>query len=207
RFRISFTDARPPVKVGVVPAAIRAILAVANEKRSIEQARDLALHVWREETAAALAALPPPQLVYAASPNFIPDNSHKPSPMPRPVHLLKRGDIRKPAELAEPGSVSCLPGLPEKFALGAKHSEGDRRAALAKWITHKNNPLTWRVIVNRVWQMHFGQGLVGTPSDFGKMGQTPSHPELLDWLAVEFRDGGGSLKQLHKRIVMSAAYK
>ncbi|HEY2911529.1 MAG TPA: DUF1549 and DUF1553 domain-containing protein, partial [Gemmataceae bacterium] len=207
RFRISLTDARPPVKVGVVPAAIRAILAVPIAKRTPEQARDLAMHVWREQTAAALAALPPPQLVYAASANFLPDNSHKPSPMPRPVHLLKRGDIRKPGELVEPGPVSCLPSLPDTFTLGASHTEGDRRAALAKWITDKNNPLTWRVIVNRVWQMHFGQGLVGTPSDFGKMGQAPSHPELLDWLAAEFRDGGGSLKQLHKRIVMSAAYK
>ena len=70
-----------------------------------------------------------------------------------------------------------------------------------------DNPLTWRSIVNRVWQYHFGRGLVDTPNDFGRMGQLPTHPELLDWLAAEFRDGGQSLKQLHRLIVTSATYR
>ncbi|HEY3789225.1 MAG TPA: DUF1549 and DUF1553 domain-containing protein, partial [Urbifossiella sp.] len=213
RFRLSWTDAAIPVKVGAVSPAIRAILATPSEKRTPQQSRELALHVFREQTEAALAALPPAQIVYAASSNFKADGSHRPSAMPRPVHMLKRGDIRKPGELVEPGSVSCVPGLPEKFELPANHAEGARRAALAKWITDPKNPLTWRVIVNRIWQMHFGQGLVGTPSDFGKMGQAPTHPELLDWLAAEFlasrdrKGGGGSLKQLHKLIVMSSTYR
>ena len=69
------------------------------------------------------------------------------------------------------------------------------------------NPLTWRSIVNRVWQYHFGRGIVATPNDFGRMGQLPTHPELLDWLAVEFRDGGQSLKALHRLIVTSATYR
>jgi hypothetical protein len=86
--------------------------------------------------------------------------------------------------------------------------ESDRRAALAKWITDKNNALTWRSIVNRVWQHHFGKGLVDTANDFGRMGGQPSHPELLDWLAATFRDDfGGSLKKLHKLIVMSETYR
>ena len=207
RFRLSITNMPPPVKVGLVPSAIRAILAVPAEKRTPEQTRELAVHVFREQTTAAIAALPTPQMVYAAASNFTPDGTHKPSAMPRPVHLLKRGDIRKPGDLVEPGSVSCIAELPEKFDLPAKHLEGARRAALAKWITDAKNPLTWRVIVNRVWQVHLGQGLARTASDFGKMGQAPSHPELLDWLATDFRDSGGSLKRLHKLIVMSSTYR
>ena len=86
--------------------------------------------------------------------------------------------------------------LPGTFELSAGHTEGDRRAALARWLTDSRNALTWRSIVNRVWHYHFGRGIVATPNDFGRMGQLPTHPELLDWLAVEFRDGGQSLKAL-----------
>src|SRR5262249_53660593 len=82
--------------------------------------------------------------------------------------------------------------------------ESARRAALARWITDPQNPLTWRSVVNRVWQYHFGVGLVATPNDFGLNGAAPSHPEMLDFLASEFRDGGGSLKGLHKLIGRSA---
>ena len=84
--------------------------------------------------------------------------------------------------------------------------EGDC-AALAEWIADDRNPLTWRSIVNRVWHYHFGRGIVDTPSDFGRNGSRPTHPELLDWLAVEFRDSGGSFKKLHRLIVLSAAYR
>jgi hypothetical protein len=94
-----------------------------------------------------------------------------------------------------------------EFDLPTNHPEAARRAALAKWITRKDNPLTWRSIVNRVWLWHFGRGLVTTPNDFGRMGQLPSHPALLDWLAVEFRDSGGSFKHLHRLIVSSATYR
>src|SRR6185503_2252737 len=87
-------------------------------------------------------------------------------------------------------------------------SEGERRAALAKWISNTNNILTRRSIVNRVWHYHFGRGLVETPNDFGKMGGVPSHPELLDWLAIWFRDDAkSSLKALHQLIVTSATYR
>jgi hypothetical protein len=207
RFRLSITEAAPPVKVSVLPASIRAVLAVPIEKRTAEQSRELAAHVLRERTQAALDALPATAIVYAAGSNFTADGSHRPSPMPRPVHMLKRGDIRKPGDLVEPGPLSLLPEMPDHFDLPAKHEEGARRAALAKWIADPKNPLTWRVMANRVWQMHFGRGLVGTPSDFGRMGQAPSHSELLDWLAAEFRDNGQSLKRLHRLIVTSATYK
>mgnify|MGYP001983237808 CR=1 FL=1 len=82
-----------------------------------------------------------------------------------------------------------------------------RRVALARWLTKTDNPLTWRSIVNRVWQYHFGNGIVATPNDFGEMGARPTHPQLLDWLAAEFRDKGQSLKQLHRLILTSATYR
>src|SRR5690606_16910957 len=85
--------------------------------------------------------------------------------------------------------------------------DGERRAALARWLSDERNPLVWRAIVNRVWQHHFGNGIVATPGDFGRMGEPPSHPELLDWLALEFRDGGQSIKDLHRLIVLSATYR
>ncbi len=110
---------------------------------------------------------------------------------PRPIHLLQRGDVDQPVgpELG-PGGLSLVQALPATFDLPSNHAEQDRRAALARWLSSRENPLTWRSIVNRVWLYHFGRGLVDTPNDFGRMGQAPSHPELLDWLAVDFRDGG-----------------
>ncbi len=126
---------------------------------------------------------------------------------PRTIHLLNRGDVQKPGKEVAPGPLRCLTDLPARFELAAGHAEGDRRAALARWLTDTNNPLTWRSIVNRVWQYHFGRGLVDTPNDFGRMGSLPTHPELLDWLAAEFRDSGQSLKKLHRLVVTSATYR
>ncbi len=126
---------------------------------------------------------------------------------PRPVYVLSRGNVQKPGREAGPGALSCVEGLPARFEFPAGHNEGERRAALARWLASTHNPLTWRSIVNRVWQEHFGRGLVETPNDFGRMGALPTHPELLDWLACEFRDGGGSLKGLHRLIVTSATYR
>lgn len=127
---------------------------------------------------------------------------------PRVIQVLKRGDIKQAAKEVGPGSITALN---EQFQVSfqvAGGQESARRAALAKWITDKNNVLTWRSIVNRVWQHHFGRGLVDTANDFGRMGGRPSHPELLDWLARTFRDDfGGSLKRLHKLIVMSETYR
>jgi mono/diheme cytochrome c family protein len=126
---------------------------------------------------------------------------------PRTIRVLNRGSIQKPGKEVGPGTLHCLPGLPSRFELPPNHVEGERRAALAQWLTRTDNPLTWRSIVNRVWQYHFGRGLVDTPNDFGRMGGLPTHPELLDWLAMEFRDGGQSFKALHKLIVTSATYR
>jgi hypothetical protein len=127
--------------------------------------------------------------------------------VPRPVRVLNRGDVRDPRQVVGPGTVPILEGVPARFNLPPDAPEGDRRAALARWIIDPGHPLTWRSIVNRVWQYHFGRGIVDSPNDFGRMGQPPSHPELLDWLAVELRDGGQSLKALHRLIVTSATYR
>lgn len=121
--------------------------------------------------------------------------------------MLARGQVTTPGKPVGPGALSALQFAPARFALPPDAGEGERRAALARWLTDPNNPLTWRSIVNRVWHYHFGRGLVDTPNDFGRNGATPTHPELLDWLAADFRDGGGSLKALHRRIVSSATYR
>ena len=126
---------------------------------------------------------------------------------PRPIHVLARGDMKKPGVEVGPGAVRAVPGLTGRFDVPMDHPEGERRAALAQWITDPRNPLTWRSIVNRVWRYHFGRGIVESPNDFGRMGQLPTHPELLDYLAVEFRDNGQSLKQLHRLLVTSATYR
>jgi hypothetical protein len=146
-------------------------------------------------------------MVYAATSEFTANGAFVPAKAPRPVHLLKRGDVTKPGEEMKPGAVSAVPGVSAEFQVSDLKSEGERRAALAKWITDTNNMLTRRSIVNRVWAYHFGRGIVETPNDFGHMGALPSHPELLDWLAFWFLHNGESLKKLHGLIVTSATYR
>jgi hypothetical protein len=123
---------------------------------------------------------------------------------PDRVHRLERGDVLRPAEEVGPGGIAAIRPA---FAPGKDTSEAGRRAALANWIGRPDHPLTWRVLVNRLWHWHFGQGLVSTPSDFGYNGDRPSHPELLDWLAAEAVAQGGRLKPLHRLVVLSRAYR
>ncbi len=106
-----------------------------------------------------------------------------------------------------PGAPACVAGLPGAFTVPHPEDEGSRRAALADWLASAGNGLTWRSIANRVWHYHFGRGIVDTPNDFGRNGSLPTHAELLDWLAVELRDRGQSLKALHRLIVTSAVYR
>lgn len=206
RLRLSVTEARTPVRT--TPDALAQILARPAAERTEEQQLQLTVHVLEERLRSELAGLPSPSLIYAAASDFDPDGGLKPSLAPREVQVLRRGEITKPIEPAYPGALTCVTGLPARFDLGRPGDEGARRAALAAWLTAKDNPLTWRSIVNRVWQHHFERGLVDTPNDFGKMGGVPSHPELLDWLALWFRDEArGSFKQLHRLLVTSATYR
>lgn len=122
---------------------------------------------------------------------------------PEPTHRLYRGDPLAPREEVAPDALTTIRSL----ELTPETPEQDRRLALAKWIGDRKNPLTARVLVNRVWQFHFGEGLVDTPSDFGRMGSRPTHPELLDWLASEFVEHGWSMKQLHRLILLSNTYQ
>lgn len=123
---------------------------------------------------------------------------------PEKTHRLLRGEITAPKEeMAAAAPVS----LGAKLQLPMNAPEEKRRLALADWIVDPKNPLTARVMVNRLWQHHFGAGIVATPSDFGINGAKPVHPELLDWLADEFVIGGWKMKRIHKLIVMSAAYR
>jgi cytochrome c553 len=157
-----------------------------------------------------LAEFPKPEVVFAGTVHYGTGTftgTGAKGGKPRPIYLLGRGQVTNPGREVGPGALSLLSFQPARFTIPKDALEGERRAALARWITDKQNPLTWRSIVNRVWQYHFGAGLVATPNDFGRNGTPPSHPELLDWLAAEFRDSGGSLKKLHKLIVMSATYR
>jgi len=192
-----------------LPLPLRQRLKVPLHQRTAEQRRELALQILAFRNAQALASLPKPHLVYAITRDFLPDGPNfKPSPQPRPIHILTRGDLARPGELVGPGSLQAIPNLPGDLSLPPDPDETDRRAALAQWISDPRNVLTWRSIVNRVWAWHFGRGLCDTPNDFGHMGGSPSHTELLDWLAVWFRDHAqGSFKALHRLILTSATWK
>ena len=123
------------------------------------------------------------------------------------TRVLKVGAWDNPLEEVEPGFLTLLAPGPAKVAPPAGLASTGRRTALANWLTAPENPLTARVMVNRIWHYHFGQGIVATPSDFGIMGQRPTHPELLDWLADEFVRTGWDMKRMHKLIVTSNTYR
>ncbi len=157
----------------------------------------------------------PPQaggLVYAAATEFPPQGNFKPTHgIPRPIFVLQRGNVQSPLYRVQPRiwDPGFMPQDDQTIAPadpGDAASEGRWRAALAQWIASRDNPLTWRSIANRIWLHHFDQALVSTPNDFGRMGARPTHPELLDWMAAQLRDGRLSLKDLHRMIVRSSVY-
>ena len=121
--------------------------------------------------------------------------------------MLGPGRRPQPGEPAIAAGVACVQGLPAAFELADASDEGDRRAALARWLADPRNALVRRSIVNRVWHYHFGQGIVDTPNDFGRMGSQPTHPELLEWLAGWFIDQRPFAQALHRLLVTSAVYR
>jgi len=124
-----------------------------------------------------------------------------------PTMLLMRGDAHRPGATIAPAFLSAVTTVEPKIVPPTNGKTTGRRLALARWIASPENPLTARVMVNRLWQHHFGQGIVATPSDFGTMGEEPSHPELLDWLATEFIARGWSIKSMHRLMVTSSTYR
>ena len=125
-----------------------------------------------------------------------------------PSYFLIRGDIESRGSLMKPGfvTVATYGNPPVETPPSGGHTSG-RRRALAEWLGSPDNPLTARVIVNRIWHHHFGRGIVATLDNFGKMGEKPTHPELLDWLAVEFMNRGWSIKEMHRLLMTSEAYQ
>jgi hypothetical protein len=160
-----------------------------------------------EEVNRQLGALATPRFVYAAASEFPPTGSFTPAATPRVVHLLARGDVRSRGAPMAPAGVRCVQGPDSRFALSENDPESLRRAELARWLVDPRNALLRRSIVNRVWQFHFGAGIVDTPNDFGRMGSLPTHPDLLEWLAGWLADNGRSLKKLHRLIVTSSVYR
>ena len=154
---------------------------------------------WDELTAATQAKRPPEELVMCLT--------EVPGKIPA-THLFARGDHQQPRQEISPGELTILCG--DGFQIAADDpalATSGRRLAWARHLTDGSHPLLARVLMNRVWMHHFGQGLVTTPSDFGIQGDRPSHPELLDWLAREFMDSGWSLKRMHRLILMSTAWQ
>lgn len=157
---------------------------------------------------AELGKLPAPAVTYVATIHHGQGAFSGTGPVggkPREVQVLPRGDVSKQGPPAQPRTLSCLTDLKADLA-ALESSDAERRTALARWLSDRRNPLTWRSIVNRIWSYHFHRGLVETPNDFGRMGGLPSHPELLDRLAIELRDHQ-SLKQLQRTIVLSETYQ
>ncbi|MAT14627.1 MAG: hypothetical protein CMJ46_05080 [Planctomyces sp.] len=164
-------------------------------------AEDLSKYVSLSEHLTALKNAPPPGLEKALA-------VKEQGPDPLLTFVLLRGNPQSPGDQVEPVRPSALtdksPDLTE--ITPRDHSTG-RRAALAEWIASSEHPLTARVLVNRVWQYHFGRGIVRSPSNFGLAGDAPTHPELLNWLAYDFIQHGWSLKHLHRRMLLSSTYQ
>lgn len=197
-------DSRAAEQLDEVKRERAELLAGVETPARIQRRQEL--HHQLRQLELELAQLPAPLKVYAAATHFDPQGNFVPTRgKPRPIRVLARGNVQQPLDPAPPGVLPLSDG--GEWMWEDSLSEAERRKALADWLTRPDHPLVWRSVVNRVWQYHFGQGLVATPNDFGRMGAKPTHPELLDWLACEFRDGGGSFKQLHRLIVTSSVYR
>ncbi|MDA1230424.1 MAG: DUF1553 domain-containing protein, partial [Planctomycetota bacterium] len=211
-FNLSVTSDDAATAIALPDDVERALRKPHSERTSDEQLALAALAI-RVTAESDLEKLPAPATVYAAGSSVVMPTGNgamqaQALATPKVVNVLHRGDFDKPREEAMPGALSVLKHQPARFSISDPQHEASRRAALADWIVHPENVLTWRSIVNRVWHYHFGRGLCDTPSDFGRMGGEPSHPELLNWLAVWFRDDAkGSLKELHRLIVTSETYQ
>jgi uncharacterized protein DUF1553 len=197
RMRLSITSAKDAT-ADPLPAAVREALAVPSEQRTAEQTATLfsywrtTVPKWRktnEEIAALWRDYPEgsSQLVLAAQNE------------PRETHVLTRGDFLKPAKVVGAGVPAYLNPLPA----GVRPD----RLAFAKWMVDRDSPTTARALMNRFWQEYFGTGIVSTSEDLGTQADAPSHPELLDWLAVEFMDRGWDMKAMHRLVLTSSAYR
>jgi hypothetical protein len=200
--------------------APEALAALAKDRsRRTDEEKNLAAKFEKQLEEELVAAVPPEvrewiagwERAKAALREGTPDLPrgyflHEPSPLPSQTHLLLRGKAAQPGPEVAPGLPAVLVAAQPPFLTPSPRTS-QRRLTLARWVASKDNPLTARVLVNRVWHYHFGEGLVRTPSDFGVQGDRPTHLELLDWLAAWFVDEGWSLKKLHRLIMTSNTYR
>lgn len=168
------------------------------EKTDEERKEESRLRAELRSTKAAIAAVPSLPSVWIGS--------RRADEAKGPFHVFLGGNPQKPGDQVQPRGLAVLPG-DWNYQLDEDATEADRRHQLARWITHDQNPLTPRVLANRLWHYHFGTGIVDTPSDFGYMGGRPSHPELLDFLASKLLEANWRLKPLHRMIMLSQAYR
>lgn len=200
RFRFSVTTDPRSLQARSTPANIEELLCIPAHRltpNERDRLREYYLSVAPELTAVRAEI----QKLHARMPAF-PTTlvmAERPSENPRPTHVHRRGEFLQPTEVVNPEVLSILPGMP---------SDASRnRLSFARWLVDPANPLVGRVTMNRQWAAFFGRGIVRTTEDFGVQGQAPSHPELLDWLAVEFVNRGWSMKKMHRLIVTSATYQ
>ena len=197
RLRLSFTTA-PEAVADPLPARVRVLVSKGVSARTEKDDLEV-FHYWRETLPEWHEANERIEKLWQQHPEGSSQLVLQQRENLRETHLLKRGDFLQPAQVVKPGAPSFLPPMPE--------SSEPARLAFARWCVDRRSPTTARAIVNRVWQSYFGTGIVSTSEDLGTQAETPSHPELLDWLAVEFMDQGWSLKKLHRGIVCSATYR
>ena len=208
RFRIAVTSSRTPRGAKGIPGKIKDVLTIAPEKRSDEQKAELR-NYFRASFVPELSNLSGELAKLERQQQKLDEQVPtamvmEEMPKPRDTFILIRGQYDRHGEKVTPDTPAALPPMPT----GAPHN----RLGLARWIVSPQNPLTARVTVNRLWQQFFGIGLVKTAEDFGSQGELPSHPELLDWLAVQFRDGDEhthewDVKAMVRLIVTSATYR
>ncbi len=196
RFRFSVTSA-PEAKADPLPAAVRQVLAVPEKLRSSAQ-RAAEFSYWRTTVPEWSEANARIEALWKQHPQGTSQLAMQPREEHRQTFVLARGDFLKPTKPIQPGVPAFLHEL---------KAENPTRLDFARWLVDERGETAARSIVNRVWQTYFGTGLVSTSEDFGLQGEAPSHPELLDWLAVEFVEHGWSLKWLHRLIVSSATYQ
>ncbi len=197
RFRLSVTD-DPVAAADPVPARVREALAVPRDRRSPEQVGAIFAY-WRTTVPEWKAENDRIEAAWKAHPAGATTLVLQARAEPRKSAILKRGDFLKPGKPVEPGVPAFLHPLPEGSPLN--------RLTFARWLVDRKSPTTARSFVNRAWQAYFGTGLVATSEDLGTQAEAPSHPELLDWLAVEFMEKGWSIKELHRLIVGSSTYR